>query len=86
MSTPKNWNPGEEFLSSYAERKMDEPCKESTAMELIGKQKELESAIRMYEKMFGTIVNGVYHEHCHSITYLKGRLDGLKEAMRVMDL
>lgn len=55
-------------------------------MQLVREEKEIENAINLYERMFGTIVNGVYHDHCHSITYLKGRLDGIKHAMRVMDV
>jgi hypothetical protein len=63
-----------------------EAVKESPVMSLLREQKEIENAIRLYERMFGTIINGVYHEHCHSITYLKGRLDGIKCAMRTMDM
>jgi len=62
-----------------------QPMQKTEAMKLIEHERELEKAITLYEQMFGTIVNGVYHDHCHSITYLKGRLDGLKHAMRTMD-
>lgn len=53
---------------------------------LLEHQREIERTIHMYEQMFGTIIEGIYHEHHHTITYLKGRLDGIKFTMRTLDM
>lgn len=59
----------------------------SPAEKLNQESHELHAAVRLYERIFGTIINdATSHPHHGAFMYLKGRLEGVCHAIRVMDL
>ena len=61
----------------------DQPQELSPAMKLVDQKNKIEKTISFIESIFGS---NIWHDQQKIVNYLKGRLEGIDFAMKVMDL
>lgn len=65
----------------------EQPKQFSNVEKLLYHKREVETAIHVFERMFGTIINEqISHPHHSTVKYLQGYLRGMEFVERTIDL